>query len=295
MSAIAELPSPFVVPTREYTVAVDGIAIAIAEWGEPTATPLLMLHGWLDNAGSFYSLAPLLAAAGFRCIAVDFAGHGASGHLPGGAQYHFIDGVYTLHAVQQQLGVPVLPLLGHSMGGALGLLYSAAFPEAVSHFISIEAFGPLTRVESDGPQRLREACEERLARQVARKPVYPTVADALRVRAAVGDVPEGLLAPIVERNLQPISGGYSWRSDARLRWPTLLRMSPAQVGAFFASLRAPLLLVQGDRGMSQITPAVAQHARLLPRFVHHLLAGGHHVHLEQPQAVADAVLAFLVD
>ncbi|HEX4911322.1 MAG TPA: alpha/beta fold hydrolase [Permianibacter sp.] len=122
MSAIAELPSPFVVPTREYTVAVDGIAIAIAEWGEPGGTPLLLLHGWLDNAGSFYSLAPLLAAAGFRCIAVDFAGHGASGHLPGGAQYHFIDGVYTLHAVQQQLGVPVLPLLGHSMGGALGLL-----------------------------------------------------------------------------------------------------------------------------------------------------------------------------
>lgn len=295
MSAIVDLPSPFVPPAREYTVAVDGIAIALTEWGEPTARPLLLLHGWLDNAGSFFSLAPLLAAAGFRCIAVDFAGHGASAHLPPGAQYHFIDGVYTLHAVQQQLGLTAVPLLGHSMGGALGLLYAAAFPEAVSHFISIEAFGPLTRVESDGPQRLREACEERLSRQVARKPLYPTVADALRVRAAVGDVPEALLAPIVERNLQAVSGGYSWRSDARLRWPTLLRMSPAQVGAFFASLRAPLLLVQGDRGMSQITPAVAQHARLLPRFVHHLLAGGHHVHLEQPQAVADAVQAFLTD
>ncbi|MFN4291919.1 MAG: alpha/beta fold hydrolase [Permianibacter sp.] len=290
-----DLPSPFVPPAREYTVAVDGIAIALAEWGEPTARPLLLLHGWLDNAGSFFSLAPLLAAAGFRCIAVDFAGHGASAHLPPGAQYHFIDGVYTLYAVQQQLGLPTMPLLGHSMGGALGLLYAAAFPEAVSHCISIEAFGPLTRVESDGPQRLREACEERLSRQVARKPVYPTVADALRVRAAVGDVQEALLAPIVERNLQAVSGGYSWRSDARLRWPTMLRMSPAQVGAFFASLRAPLLLVQGDRGMSQITPAVAQHARLLPRFVHHLLAGGHHVHLEQPHAVADAVQAFLTD
>ena len=257
------------------------------------APPLLLLHGWLDNAGSFYALAPLLAAAGFRCLAVDFAGHGASAHLPAGAQYHFIDGVYTLHALQQQLALPSLPVLGHSMGGALGLLYAAAFPEAVSHFISIEAFGPLTRVESDGPQRLRDACEERLSRQTARKPVYATMADALRVRAAVGDVPEALLAPIVERNLMAVPGGYSWRSDARLRWPTLLRMSPGQVHAFFASLQAPLLLVQGDRGMSQITPAVAQHARVLPRFVHHLLAGGHHVHLEQPQAVVDAVQTFL--
>ena len=292
-----ELPSPFVAPEREYLLAVDGLAIAICEWGEPDAPPLLLLHGWLDNAGSFYSLAPLLArpatGAGYRCIAIDFAGHGASAHLPAGAQYHFIDGVYALHSLQQQLAITSLPIIGHSMGGALALLYAGAFPEAVSQLVTIDAFGPLTRVESDGPARLREGCEERLARQNGRKPIYPSVADAVRVRAAVGDVPAALLAPIVERNLAATPGGYTWRSDSRLRWPSLLRMSPAQVSAFFSAVQAPVMLAQGDRGMSQVTPAVAAYARQLPRLVHHLLAGGHHVHLEQPVFLADAIREFL--
>ncbi|NQD38840.1 alpha/beta fold hydrolase [Permianibacter sp. IMCC34836] len=293
----ATLPSPFVPPERQYRLTVDGLEIAVCEWGAADAPPLLLLHGWLDNAGSFFSLAPLLAAGQggqpYRCIAIDFLGHGASDHLPAGAQYHFIDGVYTVHALLKQLEIERLPVLGHSMGGALALLFAGAFPEAVSHLISVEAFGPLTRVESDGPARLREGCEERLARQSSRKAVYPTVADALRVRAAVGDVPAPLLAPIVERNLMPVPGGVTWCSDARLRWPTLLRMSPAQVSAFFGALRAPMLLAQGDRGMAQITPAVAAHARVLPRFVHHLLAGGHHVHLEQPHFLVEAIGEFL--
>ena len=294
----AALPSPFVPPERHYLVPVEGLSLGVCEWGEPNAPPLLLLHGWLDNAGSFYSLAPLLArpaaGKGYRCIAIDFTGHGASDHVPAGAQYHFIDGVYTLHALLQQLETGPLPVIGHSMGGALALLFAGAFPEAVSQLVSIEAFGPLTRIESDGPARFREGCEERFARQSPRKPIYPSIAEALRVRAAVGDVPAPLLAAIVERNLMPVVGGFTWRSDPRLRWPSLLRMSPAQVSAFFAAIRAPLLLAQGDRGMSQITPAVAAYAGLLPRFVHHLFSGGHHVHLEQPQFLAEVIAEFLL-
>ncbi len=297
MTELPALPSPFVAPEREFTLPIDGLDIAVCEWGPVDAEPLLLLHGWLDNAGSFFSLAPLLAAGAggkpYRCIAIDFLGHGASTHLPPGSHYHFVDGVYTLHALFQQLALPPLAIIGHSMGGALALLFAGAFPDACRKLVSIEAFGPLTRVESDGPARLREACEERYGRQVARKPVYPSIADALRVRAAVGDVPAPLLAPIVERNLMAVAGGFSWRSDARLRWPSLQRMSPAQAGAFFAALRVPMLLAQGDRGMSQITPAVASHARYLPRFVHHLLSGGHHVHLEQPLFAAEVILEFL--
>jgi len=291
------LPSAFVEPEREFTLPIDGLDVAVCEWGPVDAEPLLLLHGWLDNAGSFFSLAPLLAAGRegkpYRCIAIDFPGHGASAHLPAGCYYHFVDGVYTLHALIKQLALPPLAIIGHSMGGALALLFAGAFPDVCRKLISIEAFGPLTRVESDGPARLREACEERYGRQVARKSVYPTIADALRVRAAVGDVPAALLAPIVERNLMPVEGGHTWRSDARLRWPSLLRMSPAQAGGFFAAVQAPMLLAQGDRGMSQITPGVASHARYLPRFVHHLLSGGHHVHLEQPQFSAEVILEFL--
>ena len=41
---------------------------------------VLALHGWLDNAASF---APLAAAwPDCEIVALEFAGHGRSGHLP---------------------------------------------------------------------------------------------------------------------------------------------------------------------------------------------------------------------
>ena len=50
----------------------------------------LVLHGLLDNAGSFDSLVPLLTSAlpshSFLCL--DYPGHGLSSHLPPGQMYH---------------------------------------------------------------------------------------------------------------------------------------------------------------------------------------------------------------
>ena len=45
---------------RERRLALPDLTLAAVEWGDACAPPLLALHGWLDNAGSFATLAPLL-------------------------------------------------------------------------------------------------------------------------------------------------------------------------------------------------------------------------------------------
>ena len=42
-------------------------------WGRPGNTPILALHGWLDNAASFSRLAPLLLDV--DVVAIDLPGH----------------------------------------------------------------------------------------------------------------------------------------------------------------------------------------------------------------------------
>ena len=50
------------------------------------AVPVVLLHGWLDHAHSFDPVCEALPPT-FRCLALDFRGHGQSGHLPGGTGY----------------------------------------------------------------------------------------------------------------------------------------------------------------------------------------------------------------
>ena len=67
-------------PDRHRTVDSDGLALAVWEWGEPDAPPVLCAHGGFDFAGTYDSLAPLLADAGWRVVCWDQRGHGDSEH-----------------------------------------------------------------------------------------------------------------------------------------------------------------------------------------------------------------------
>ena len=58
--------------------------IAAKQWCSQTKNPVKILAwpGWLDNAGSFDSIAPFFADAGFQFLACDPPGCGLSDHRP---------------------------------------------------------------------------------------------------------------------------------------------------------------------------------------------------------------------
>ena len=47
---------------RELALDLPQGRFAALAWGDPSLPPLLALHGWLDNAASFSTLAPLLGS-----------------------------------------------------------------------------------------------------------------------------------------------------------------------------------------------------------------------------------------
>ena len=51
-------------PDRSRVAEVHGLRIAVWEWGEESAPPILLAHGGMDFAGTFDLLAPLIADAG---------------------------------------------------------------------------------------------------------------------------------------------------------------------------------------------------------------------------------------
>ena len=119
------------------------IDIHAMSWSDTNKPILLALHGWLDNAASFYRLAPLIKH--YHIIAIDLPGHGHSSPLQSHFDYMMPNQLTWLHDLIQQLANPTISLLGHSMGAGIASLYSACFPETIDLFITLDMLGPLSR------------------------------------------------------------------------------------------------------------------------------------------------------
>lgn len=115
-------------------------------WGSRDKQPIIAIHGWQDNAGSFDKLAPLLIRRGYSILAIDLPGHGLSSKYPKGQFYYiFWDGLHVLRRIVKYFKWEKITILGHSLGGAIAFLYASAFPNDVNKYISIDIASPAVR------------------------------------------------------------------------------------------------------------------------------------------------------
>jgi pimeloyl-ACP methyl ester carboxylesterase len=268
----------------EQEVRLPHLRLAAQIWGDDKAPPLLALHGWLDNAGSYARLAPLLAAR-CRVIALELPGHGHSDHLPPGMQYHFVDYVRSVLGAIDALGLEHFHLMGHSLGAGIASLVAAARPERVGRLLLIEGLGPIA---DDGHHTLRQFRDAMAGTATGRSlRAFPSVDMAISARSMASGLPADQARPIVERGLRMTEHGWHWRSDARVNRPSSIRLAETQVRALLRGIASPtaLLLAQPD------TPYLpGLHMRERADCVGDIavthMDGGHHLHLEHPHAVA---------
>lgn len=285
---------------REDTIgiALGPIALLRSAHASAAAPRVLALHGWLDNAASFVPLAPLLG--GVDLVAPDLPGHGRSAHLAPGADYSFAGAVNAVLDIADGLGWERFALLGHSMGAGIGSLVAAACPDRVERFVAIEALGALAEEPERTVARLRDAVAASRALRDKRLRVFPDIATAVRARMQANALSEPVARLLVERGLVPASAsldgsgsgsaGYVWSSDPRLTLPTMLRTTEAQVRNLVEGIACPTRVIHADPAQPYLPEGLRRaRAALLPQGELRVLAGGHHLHMEDPQAVAEVI------
>lgn len=279
---------------KEAEFELPAYRLAAREWGVPGGLPVLALHGWLDNAGSFDLLAPRLT--GTHLVALDAAGHGYSGSRSPDAGYELWSDVADVLAVADRLGWPRFTLLGHSRGAAVAALVAGSFPERVAKLVLLEGGVPFFSTPDQAPQTLAQSIRdtERYRGSDGGR-VFDTRERAIEERAqgftAVTTAAAEILA---ERSLRRVEGGYQWRVDQRLKAASALRYTREQAAAFVAATTAPVLVV-----LAEVSPFARrpEYRALLGSFsdVRILeIAGGHHCHLEGAEReIAAEVSRFL--
>jgi pimeloyl-ACP methyl ester carboxylesterase len=268
--------------------------VQVLRSGNREGEKILCLHGWLDNAASFIPLLPALKK--YDVVAIDFAGHGGSQHRAAGYDYVFVDWIHDVLDVLDALDWQQTHLIGHSMGGAIATVVAASAPERLNKLVLLEALGPISgKAEEAGP-RLRQAVAARryLGNDKAAR-IIPDIEAAINARLAASNMTRDTARLIVERNLQPVDGGFVWRSDARMMLPTHVRTEEQFVRSWIREIAAPTLVIAANPAPIYFSPEqrTARFAELKKGQLQ-TIDGGHHVHMEKPDEIGKMIIDFLI-
>ena len=110
-------------------VAGEDLSLHVAEDGDPSAPPVLLLHGIIGSRSTWGWLVPELASR-FRVLRLDLRGHGRSDRAAG---RYIADGYIAdaVAALEQAAGRPCV-MVGHSLGGATAAAIAQRRPDLLS-------------------------------------------------------------------------------------------------------------------------------------------------------------------
>ena len=126
-------------PWSHRTVRANGIALHVAEIG--TGPLVLFLHGFPQFWWTWRRQLVDVAAAGYRAVAVDLRGFGASDKPPRG--YDLVTLADDIAGLVASLGERNAVLVGHDLGGLVAWSVAARDPDVLRGIVPIAAPHPL--------------------------------------------------------------------------------------------------------------------------------------------------------
>ncbi|KAF5283166.1 hypothetical protein FQR65_LT02678 [Abscondita terminalis] len=241
----------------EIKIPVSWGHIAGKWWGPQDKRPILVLHGWQENCGSFDRLIPLLnPRKGY--LAVDFPGHGLSSSLPLGVSYHWIDYVIAVRRITKYFNWSKVSILGHSLGGAAGYYYEIVYPGEVEFLITIDSLHPTVNdlnLTSNGKDIDRLIKYDSLVAQGKEGPTYTKQELIERLhRESYKSIDRDMCEYVLKRNIKESSetpSKFFFTRDIRAKVLPLLNKNRNEMMQTVNRLLCPILYLQASTNIAQ--------------------------------------------
>jgi pimeloyl-ACP methyl ester carboxylesterase len=226
-------------PTKR--IQLTSGALHVESNGDPLGRLILCVHGLSANCRSFDRFVPVLAEAGHHVVTMDLRGRGRSEITPPGS-YGWDSHVRDLLEIAEHYGADSFVMIGHSMGGFIGLSLAAQYPRRCSRLVLIDAVG---EPEPSALPTITKSVS-RLGR------IYPSTAAVLSYMRAAGTI-----APWNEfwdsyfaSELEPVDDAVRIRTDLAAVGEDSAYASTHDVCGLWPRLRCLVLLVRASRTMA---------------------------------------------
>jgi pimeloyl-ACP methyl ester carboxylesterase len=268
------------------------------EWGAPDAPPLLLIHGVRDHGRNWDRTAERLSDR-WRVIAPDLRGHGDSEWANSGG-YSSEAYVFDLAELIAREGLAPLTIIGHSLGGNIGLRYAGLYPEHVRRIVAIEGLSHSPRMLEDQrkiptEQRLRRWIEDQ--REIVARPPrrYSSLAEAAtRVKQQIPALSEDQSTHLARHGLRATDdGGFQFKFDPALRVFPPVELPAEDAWRLWSLIVCPTLLIYGGSSWASnpVDDGRAAHFRFAEIVT--LEGAGHWVHHDRFEAFMALVERFL--
>jgi pimeloyl-ACP methyl ester carboxylesterase len=295
---------------RKIAVTAPTVTLAGWDYGNPTAPPMVFLHGMTDLAWSLHPVAEAFADR-YHVLNFDLRGHGDSSH-PG--RYTVPHLVSDLRVVVDELGLSRPVLFGHSMGSIVTSWFAGTWPDEPAALIMVEGLGPPPRFgegEPAGRRAISRAAIASLVGAASRPPMADIGVARQRLRRAHPGLDDRRVEELAEIGTRPgPDGGLVWKWDPLVReWAATFDRERYE--ECWAAVACPTLIITGAQAWErwwQPTSAArpgpgfdgpmseAERDRRLRLFAdveHHAVDAGHMVHFDDPDAVVSLTAGFL--
>ena len=266
-------------PQRD--VEIEGFNVHLVEAG--AGFPVVLVHGSPTSSILFRHQIATLSHR-FKVIAPDILGFGQSAVPAGGTAFHEQAGV--LRALLDHLGLERYALLGHDWGGPIAMASAIQRPEQVSRLVLVNT---TLRPDFNPPWYWKPF-------------VAPLLGELLLVHLNLfgRGLPLMMRAAreksLHRRYLAPLSRADTRRTVLSLERLTGYAKLMREVVDVLPRMQVPTLILWGEpdgyfrRPEMQRLHALIPHAKVRP-----IPKGGHFPQEDAPEAVTDALLAFLRD
>jgi esterase len=271
------------VEAHDAFVSANGLRFHYVEWGAPASPPLLLLHGFANQAHIWDPLAQTVAHR-YHVFALDSRGHGDTDHAE---EYGDDLNARDTLAVCDALGLDRLTLIGFSMGAANAMISLARRPELVQRLVLVDR-GPET--DPRGRQRMAHAIGQA-------RSAFPNREEALAyIRLANPRRPEELVEESLKHAFRGMpDGSYQLKYDQRLPGRFLgYGGSGIDLWKCLEAIRCPTLLVRGGESDILAQDVAERMVAMLPDARLEIVPfAGHTVMLDNPAGFNGVVGAFL--